>query len=280
MAVWGYAVIPPLVVALVALVLAPVTKLFTPVDRRRLQRFALRQALRITPDNGNVVISYLATTRRWRGGLLWVTLLLSVTWYLVTRHRVDFSAVAAFGGWFAGAVIAEWRVDSLARGGRSAALLYRRRIGDYVRRPALVTAVAVWLALPVLTVVALVASVHRSTDDLAAGAALLAVVTVGSVILLVVRRILQRPQPLVAADLLEADNAIRGRSLNTLVGSALAIGGYLGAVAIGEIVANSQAAGVGVANLFGYAALPILGVIVARAPRLVPVLPAGQPLVA
>lgn len=41
-----------------------------PVPRERVARFARRQGLAITPDNGAAVIRYLATTRRWRAGCL------------------------------------------------------------------------------------------------------------------------------------------------------------------------------------------------------------------
>ena len=263
-------------VAVVLFFVSTATFVFGSVDRKRLERFALRQALFITPGNGNVVIRYLATTRRWRGGLLYLAVLVSYGWVTVgTHNQQDVNLLGVFCGWFVGAVIAEWRVDSLARGPGAVALLHRRRIADYVRQRVLVPAALLWSAVPVLAVIAVAVTLRRSANQLSAAATLCAGLLVGSAILLVVRRILQRPQPMVAPDLLEADNAIRGRSLNVLMGCALAIGGYLGSVSLDEIVVPSDAGAVGLAHLFGFAALPILGVLVARTPRRTPLAPAA-----
>lgn len=268
-------------VAVVAFLTTTASMFSGSVDRRRLERFALRQALIITPANGNAVIRYLATTRRWRGGLLYLVVLVSFAWIAVIKHNQgDINFLVAFSGWFVGAVVAEWRVDSLARGPRAAALLHRRRIAEYVSRGGLWTAVAVWVATPVLAVSAVVMCVSRSSDRGPAAATLFAAMLAGSAILLVVRRVLARPQPLVSADLLEADNAIRGRSLNVLMGSAIAIGGYLSAVSVGEVFALPELSVVHLAQLLGFFALPILGVIVARAPRRTPVTLPAQTLTA
>src|SRR5262245_37142806 len=51
-----------------------------PVTRVRLERFAGRQRLEITPTNGDQVIAYLATTRRWRVAGLVTGLLTSAVW--------------------------------------------------------------------------------------------------------------------------------------------------------------------------------------------------------
>lgn len=269
-----------LVVAVVVLLVSATALVFGPVDPGRLGRFALRQHLLITPDNGNIVIRYLATTRRWRGGLLYLMLVASVAWLFIADTHGNISGLNAFVGWFVGAVIAEWRVDALARGPRSAALLHRRRIDDYVRRPVLALVLLVWLAVPVLASIAVAKTVQRSYDEFQAGATLAIGLLAGAGMLLVARRVLHRPQPLVAPDLLEADNAIRGRSLNVLAGSAIAIGGYLGAVSVGEVIARPESGAVHLAQLLGYFALPILGVIVARAPRRTPMPLPVQPLAA
>lgn len=249
------------------LVVGTVVPLFGPVDRARVRRFAVRQGLTVTADNGNSVIRYLATTRRWRGGLLWLALLGFVLGAVATRHGVTLSVFDAFCGWFAGAVVAEWRVDALTRGPRAAALLRARRLTDYVGPRVVCFVVLVWSAVAVLGVTAVVVSLGRSTGRTGAVVTLLACVLVATIICAVVRRVLERPQPLVAVDLLDADQAIRGRSLHVLLGSALAIGGYLIAVTIGQVVARDDDVWIGVAIVIGDIALPVLGVVVARGPR-------------
>lgn len=254
---------------------------FGSVTRKRVERFALRQCLVISPANGNVVIRYLATTRRWRGGLLYLVLLVSFAWVLlITQNQGNVNLLVAFSGWFVGAAIAEWRVDSLARGPRAAAMLHRRSIGDYVRTYILALVATLWLAVLVLGVSAVVATISRSSDRGPAALTLGAGLLAGAAIVLVVRRILARPQPLVALDLLEADNAIRGRSLNVLTGCGLAIGGYLVALSVGEIVPRPDSVVPHLAQLVGFLALPILGVIVARTPRRTPVVLSGAAIAA
>ena len=276
----GSVLIVVLIGAVVVLLVTAMQLVFGRVDRRRLDRFALRQALVITPENGNTVIRYLATTRRWRGGMLYLAVAGLIAWVALTAEQLNVNLAVVFSGWFVGAVIAEWRVDSLARGPHAAAMLHQRRIDDYVRRTPLLLAVLVWVAVLVLGVTAVSATARRAVDLVPAAVALTASLLAAAVIVLVTRRILARPQPLVAADLLEADNAIRGRSLNVLVGCALAIGGYLGAAFVGEIVARPDSPTVHLAQLFGVLVLPILGVTVGRAPRMTPVGVPVRPLAA
>src|SRR5688572_10623695 len=52
------------------------------VDRARVAKFASRQELPITVHNGQQVIGYLATTRRWRAFGLAAGLVVSVAWFL------------------------------------------------------------------------------------------------------------------------------------------------------------------------------------------------------
>ncbi|MDQ1715309.1 MAG: hypothetical protein QOC60_1254, partial [Frankiaceae bacterium] len=95
-----------------------------PVSRERVAKFARRQTLFITPDNGNMVIAYLATTRRWRAAGLAMGVVVSIAWSFGNGFSVNM--VQLIAGWFAGAVIAEWRISRLPVGTRRAASLQPR----------------------------------------------------------------------------------------------------------------------------------------------------------
>jgi hypothetical protein len=103
-----------------------------PVARVRVERFARRQRLTVTPENGNQVIRYLATTRRWRAAGLTAGLVLWIGLDVPTMVRIDF--VILFAGWFAGALVAEARVAHLGVGPRRAASLQRRLPSSYLPR--------------------------------------------------------------------------------------------------------------------------------------------------
>jgi len=110
-----------MVLTVVALItVAAVANLVSgPMARGRVERFARRQRLTVTVDNGEQVIRYLATTRRWRGAGLAAGLILSVAVSLPDQLRVDF--VTLFAGWFVGTLVAEARVTHVGFGRR-----YRR----------------------------------------------------------------------------------------------------------------------------------------------------------
>jgi hypothetical protein len=215
----GLALLVPL--GVFALLLRP----FGPVSRVRLERFARRQMLVITPGNGPRVISYLATTRRWRAGGILIATAITAIRTSIDRHGNQLSALAIFAGWFVGAVVAEWRIGSGSRDGvRRSASLMPRRIGDYLSvAMQAVVAVALLAAVAVQTTLVVLARTERLllTGWLAAAI----VVTVG--IALVARHVLTRPQPLAEIDVEQADHALRSRSLHVLLGSALALAGYL-----------------------------------------------------
>jgi hypothetical protein len=186
-----------------------------PVSRTRMDRFARRERLTITPGNGNHVIRYLATTRRWRVVGLGGGIAASVLHYLPNEVRFDASIV--FAGWFAGALVAEVRVDHLRHGARRAALVRARRATDYVGR-------ATWALGPASAVVALLtagatlagAATGRAAPDPTAVAWLLVAVGIAVAVRLVQRRVLRRPQPLAPHDVIAADDAIRSRALHVL----------------------------------------------------------------
>lgn len=88
----------------------------------------------ITLGNGPLVLSYLATTRRWRGsGLLLVALAVVAYEVGFDPAHVNFEFAWLFVGWFGGAVITEWRVAAPEAGARRIASLHRRALGDYLR---------------------------------------------------------------------------------------------------------------------------------------------------
>jgi hypothetical protein len=186
-----------------------------PVSRTRVDRFARRERLVITPGNGNHVIRYLATTRRWRIAGLGAGIAASVLHYLPNEVRLDASII--FAGWFAGALMAEVRVDHLRHGARRAALVRARRANDYVGR-------ATWALGPVSAVVAVLAAgatlagaaTGRADPDGSAVAWLPIAIGIAVAVRLVQRRVLRRPQPLAPDDVIAADNAIRSRALHVL----------------------------------------------------------------
>jgi hypothetical protein len=262
-------------------VLAPLTAWlpFHDVTRRRLARFARRQALPITVDNGMLVIGYLATTRRWRSSGLLMALLVDVA-YSATLSRENVPHVtgaAVFAGWFIGAVIAEWRIATIPVGDRRTASLHGRRLGDYVARPALVVAATVWVVVAGAALLAAADTVlqHRPLRHYrqipgSLWTELAFLVLAGAALGLVANRVLRRPQPLAAPDVLAADDALRRHSLYVLVGSALALAGYLGAAIVSTFGVNGPGSSYQLSQglqLVGVLVLPIAGALIALSPR-------------
>lgn len=218
-----------LVASFAAAAAVAVTRAFTDVRRARVERFARRQWLVITPDNADLVIEYLATTRRWRAtGLL--AAVVAVAEYSALRGgvlRLDFAA--AFVGWFAGALAAEWRVGARREDTATRrAALAPRHLTRYV--PAVSRFVAA-LAVTLLVAVTALAVADAVTEPRRTWIITQIAVTVMVMLMVVLagRRVLRRPQPAGPADLLAADEAIRARSLCVLTGSTIAIAGYLSA---------------------------------------------------
>ncbi len=264
-----------------AALLAPVTAWlpFRNVSRRRLDRFARRQALPITVDNGMVLIGYLATTRRWRCSGLLIALLLDVA-YSATLSRENvphITGAAVFAGWFVGAVVAEWRIATIPVGERRVASLHRRRLADYVRRPAFALVLGVWIVVAAAGLLAAAVTVlhdrplrsyRHIPGTLWTELAFLALI--GAALIFVANRVLRRPQPLAASDVLAADDAIRRHSLYVLVGSALALVGYVGAAIVASFGVNGPGSSDRLSQglqLLGVLVLPIAGALVALSPR-------------
>ncbi|MFC4334942.1 hypothetical protein [Salininema proteolyticum] len=104
-----------------------------PVERRRVEKFAERQDLVITPENGGLVIGYLARIRRWRAIGLAVGVWAAITGgFLSTDGYEAPVVVGAFAGWLCGAVGAELVASHSPAGARRRAELDRRGITDYI----------------------------------------------------------------------------------------------------------------------------------------------------
>lgn len=203
-----------------------VTLLFAsgaPLGRERVERFTVRHGLKLTEANGTLVVRALAVTHRWRRFGLAAGFALAALWAL-REGRLEFNFVAMFLGWFAGALVAEWRTHPPApAGARRTADLTPRTWATYVTRPA---RALLWGVLGLLAVAALAAAwaaaglpdawpgwVGGALQVLAGGAALLAVT----------RRVVGRPRAQGDAALLAADDALRAHSLGILAGSAIAL---------------------------------------------------------
>lgn len=205
------------------LLVAPVLMVLSaraPVSRARVERFARRQRLRITPDNGNQVIAYLATTRRWRVAGLLTAYGLALGWGVQAAFHDDEGSIGLLqllSGWFIGAIIAEARLVRRPAGERRAASLRPREPSAYLSPPARVVLPAALVASLAVAVVTLVAAaVGLGPDGLAAVVGLAAAATVSAIVQVVRRRVLDRPQPVAPPDQVEADDAIRSRSLHVL----------------------------------------------------------------
>lgn len=202
-----------------------------PVSRARLERFARRQQLQITPDNGDRVIRYLAVTRRWRAGGVLVAVALGVLWVTIANlggstdlFSGDINFLQLFAGWFIGAIMAEARLSRTPADQRRHASLRPRDPSMYlpaVTRLAVPAVLAVSMAIGLLTVV--LALLDRAPDAALAVTAQAAALIVAVVVATVGRHILTRPQPLLPANQLAADDAVRSRSLHALAGSGVAL---------------------------------------------------------
>jgi hypothetical protein len=246
-----------------AAALAVIAALFTvlvvdrPVSRERVRRFVNRHDLRLTPDNSTTIIAYLATTQRWRAAGL-AAGLTAQTVTEVQHNRIGVNVVYLLAGWFAGALIAEVRVAGLLTR-RRAASLTPRTLDRYLSPPGR-------RALPV----AVLASLLLTAAAEGRGGRVVSVVvtlTVALLVWLTTRRVLRRPQPVAAGDVLAADNAIRSRSLHAVTASGTTLVLYC---ALGQsltVVGSAEAALV--VMLAGAVAVPWFGWRLATAPWVV-----------
>lgn len=228
-----------------------------PVSRARVAGFAARHQLVITPDNGGAVIGYLATTRRWRAAGLAGGVLASVAW-TVPHGRVGANVLALLAGWFAGAAVAEARLARPPSGPRRAASLVARQWSDYLPG-------WMWTLTPIMGAIdvavaagaGIVAAAGRPVALWSVAFWAAAGLAVAAAVRVVQWRIVRRPQPPAAPDMLAADNAIRSRSLHVLsaAGATLVLYCVLGQLAAVE-------AGLGGAGGELFAAAAVVGGIV------------------
>jgi amino acid transporter len=194
------------------------------VPFERLDRFARRQRLRITPGNAAVVMRYLGTTQRWRAVGLAVALCYTVAAGL--RHdNLVLSVHSVFIGWFAGAVVAEWRLNAPPRGLRRHARLTRRRRRGYLGAGELALP---WLAAALALGAGLAGLARVARDPYAPRALIVAAIALAmlsiTAVVVVGRHIVLRPQPAaIDEDVRAADDALRARSLRVLTGSTTAL---------------------------------------------------------
>lgn len=192
------------------------------VPRDRVEQFARLHSLPITAGNGNQVIVYRATTRRWRTSGLTAGIAIQVA--ITGIHFLD--AGWAFVGWFLGAAVAELRVAHLDHGPRASASLKPRRLADYLPLAGRF-AVPGTMVLCVLTAGYCVAEHHaHPAGDLKSVAMWTALgLGVGLVALTAQRHVLRRPQPMAEPDRLAADDAIRSRSMHVLAAAGMVLAG-------------------------------------------------------
>ncbi|GIH08665.1 hypothetical protein Rhe02_67320 [Rhizocola hellebori] len=182
----------------------------SPVYPSQVLAFSTRQRLAITVDNGNHVIAYLATTRRWRALGLAMGVVASV---LTGLPAISINSLPLLAGWFAGALIAELRVLPPPSGPQRMAFVTRRKLSTYVSPPGR----ALFRVAAVLIVPIGLISPMRTLPWTVGALAVVALV------LVIQRRVLDRPQPAGSPDLIAADDAIRSRSLNVLAGGGTAL---------------------------------------------------------
>ena len=193
----------------------------------QLAQWARTYGVELTDDNRPVVIGYLRTTRRFRalggaagwsiGGLLPLLISPPLPPGISGMHL-------ALAGYFGGAALAELRFSRRGTGPtpRRASLVPREMddyVGPWVRR---VSWVAVALAVTLLGVYAgldRVGDGGRPAIEVLPG--VLGAATVVAVATWAQRRLVNRPQPLSAPDLVAADDALRASSASTAAGAGI-----------------------------------------------------------
>lgn len=218
-------------------------------------RFARRQRLPITTANGGHVLRAMAVSFRWRRVGLVVGFGMSIA-VSIPQGRLTIWFLALFLGWFAGAVVAEWRVSALpVEGTRRAASIGRRSLARYVTTPnrRLLLGAGALLAL---TILGGLARVVVDGAGFARWSWTVALTLVGALLLAItLRRVVDRPQSAGDPSLVEADDALRGHSLTVLTGSAIAAAGF----AAGELTSHAVPGTGG--GLLGFAVLVVAALV-------------------
>ncbi len=212
-------------VTAVLVALATMALLGSSISRGRVDHFARRQRLRLGAVNAPLVVRAIAITHRWRRAGLALGFLVGFA-VAATQSRLSIDFGAMFIGWFAGAVVAEWRISALpVEGPRRSAALARRGLSTYVTAA---NRVMVGAAAALLTIGAAGAGTHAVRDHALlatwsswVGVSLAALLTLALTVRRVVRRSLAHPDDA----LRQADDALRGHALTVLTGCAVAASG-------------------------------------------------------
>jgi hypothetical protein len=214
------------------------------LDRATVAEFAAAHNLALTPASGRYVVGYLVRNLRWRrwGGL--VGLALAVVLSSAMTHTSSSTTVTSAGqdttvtsthsshslnwfllvgiGYFAGALVAEWRSGAAVSGPRRAASLQVRDARDYLDPTFRRTTYSVLAAGAALFTTVTAWPHYRPFASLAQRIALLALLLLVVVITRVATQwVARRPQP-VDDDLLTAREAVRTSCVNLLGGIGVA----------------------------------------------------------
>lgn len=209
---------------IIVIVAIPVSRAFRPLDPAFVQEWADAHALTITPVNRPLVEHYLATARKLRtlGAVAGLFLAPLLVW-AVGAEGGRANLFWILPGYLLGALYAELALNRPLDAKRAAALT-PRHVADYLpQRLLLAQRTAGVLCALGGVVVAMSGLGQESASD----GALLAPATIGTALAigleLIERHIVRRPQPVVAPDLLAADDAIRSQSVHSVAGSGVAM---------------------------------------------------------
>ena len=210
-----------------------------PVQRYEVGEVAEASRLVITADNVPVVVEWIARTRLWRTVGVLVAIGAMVGWAVLEWRTAQALTIPltvllwGLVGYWVGSVVAELGTARAltGEGPRSASLAPREMaqyVGAWASRWPLRLAVAAGISMLAALVLG-----DRSWWVWACG---LGAVVVATVTRVVSRYVLDRPQPVQAADVAAADDAVRSRSLHALGGTAVGIEIWLASLAFGGAV--------------------------------------------
>jgi hypothetical protein len=189
-----------------------------PLRRSTVERFARRQLLGLVESNSSHVVAALLITHRWRRAGLVLGILVGLVWSLQSGS-FTLHLLAGFLGWFAGAVVAEWRISALDQpGSRRTAALERRSVSRYVTPVVMALVCVVAVSLVGISIVALVAAGVTGSWLTWAGYSVVVVCGLAAT----ARALVGRPSGFRAPGLREADDALRCHGLTVLAGSGVA----------------------------------------------------------
>ncbi|WP_432497105.1 hypothetical protein [Kineococcus gypseus] len=247
-----------------------------PARASRLRRFARREHLPLTERTAVPLTRYLTVTRRWRATFLALGLCYGAGLGL-RSGQVRLDVLAVLGGWFAGALVAEWRLSAPLPAGPRTASLAPRRLAGYLPLPVRLLPAAVVLAALAVAVHVLVATeaaparFRASVVAVAAGALLVLLAAAA-----VARRIVLRPQPVAGPESLGVDEALRRRSLHVLAGCVTALAGTALA-SLCTLVPSVPADGAALGGAVVLVAVFLLGLLTARSAPAHGAVPSQQP---